>query len=117
MVDLLKTGRLTLIDGDQAIGPDMHALQIPGHTPATMGADAAYCQGQHDCRLRWCRGASFPRRQGRHAHRHSSSDINPGSRASTSCAPWLLIQAIFPGHDSLMTTAFPKVADGITKLA
>ena len=115
MVDLLKTGRLTLVDGDQTIGPDMQALQIPGHTPATMGVMLPTAKGNtivaSDGAGHLFRGVKEDMPTG------ILSDIQPWLESFDKLRAMAPIENIFPGHDSLMATAFPKVADGITKLA
>jgi glyoxylase-like metal-dependent hydrolase (beta-lactamase superfamily II) len=114
MAELAKTSRLTLVDGDQTIGRDMHVLFAPGHTP-----------GLHAVLLPTAKGQTIVGSDAAHLFRGYKEDMPTGILSDIQ--PWLLsfdklrsrapLENIFPGHDMLMATNYPKVAEDITQLA
>ena len=114
VAELAKTKRLVIINGDHVIGPQMELLLLPGHTPGLQGVLIPTAKGQTvvgaDCA---------------HLFRSYKEDIPSG--LITDLRAWLQsyeklrakapVENMFPGHDTLMLTAFPKVAEDITKLA
>jgi glyoxylase-like metal-dependent hydrolase (beta-lactamase superfamily II) len=114
MADLAKTPRLKIVDGDKVIGPEMELLLIPGHTPGLQGVLVPTAKGQtvvgSDC-----------------AHLFRGYKEDTPSGLITNMPIWLEsydklrtkapLENWFPGHDAMMFTKFPKVADDITQLA
>ncbi len=111
---LAKTRRLTVLDGDQFVGPEMEVLFCPGHTP-----------GLQVVVLPTVKGQTIVASDLGHTFRTFTQDLPSG--IITDIRPWMdsldkvrsraPLDNIFPGHDILMATNFPKVAEGITRLA
>jgi len=114
VAELAKTPRLTIVDGDRSIGPDMELLLAHGHTPGLQALLVPTAKGPtilaSDCA---------------HLFRGFKEDLPSG--IITDIPAWLLafdklrtkapLENIFPGHDPLMSTNFPTVAEDITQLA
>ncbi len=111
---LAKTPRLTILDGDQFVGPEMEVLLCPGHTP-----------GLQVVVLPTAKGQVIVASDLGHIFRTFTEDLPSG--IITDIRPWMdsldkvrpraPLENIFPGHDTLMATNFPKVAQSITRLA
>jgi len=114
MAELAKTRRLTLVDGDRVIGPDMEVLLAHGHTPGLQVVLVPTAKGNIIL------GSDVA-----HLFRSFKEDMPSG--IITDMSAWLLtydklrarapLENIFPGHDPLMSTNFPTVAEDITQLA
>jgi glyoxylase-like metal-dependent hydrolase (beta-lactamase superfamily II) len=114
VVALAKTPRLTVLDGDQFVGPEMEVLLCPGHTPGLMVVVLPTAKGQ----------AVVASDLG-HLFRAFTEDRPSG--IITDIRPWMdsldkarlraPLANIFPGHDTMMSTNFPRVAEHITPLA
>jgi glyoxylase-like metal-dependent hydrolase (beta-lactamase superfamily II) len=114
VAELAKTPRLTIIEGDQFIGPDMELLLAPGHTP-----------GLQAVLLPTAKGQTILGSDSAHLFRSFKEDLPSG--IITDIPAWLLtydklrakapLENIFPGHDPLMSTNYPAVAEDITQLA
>ena len=112
--ELAKGPRLVLVDGDKVIGPDMQLLLTPGHTP-----------GLQSILLPTAKGQAIVASDSAHLARSFKDDVP--SCLITDMLAWLRtydklrakapLENIFPGHDALMLTDYPKVAEDITKLA
>jgi len=114
VAELAKTKRLAIIDGDHVIGPKMELLLLPGHSPGLQGVLIPTAKGQtvvgSDC-----------------AHLFRSYKEDNPSPIIVDLPGWMLsydklrakvpLENMFPGHDVLMLTNFPKVAEDITRLA
>jgi glyoxylase-like metal-dependent hydrolase (beta-lactamase superfamily II) len=114
VAELAKTKRLVIINGDHLIGPEMELLLLPGHSPGLQGVLIPTVKGQtvvgSDC-----------------AHLFRSYKEDNPSPIITDLPGWMLsydklrakapLENLFPGHDTLMLTGFPKVAEDITRLA
>ncbi len=111
---LAKTPRLTVLDGDHFVGPEMEVLLCPGHTP-----------GLQVVVLPTAKGQTIVASDLGHIFRTFTEDRPSG--IITDIRPWMdsldnvrrraPLENIFPGHDALMATNFPKVAQDITRLA
>jgi len=112
--DLEETDRLVLISGDQKIRPGIELLLSPGHTIAlqTVAVNTA-------------KGTAIVASDCLHAHRAFRE--NNTSIFITDLIGWIesydrlrakatSIDLVFPGHDMSMATAYPKVAEDITRL-
>jgi len=114
VAELAKTPRLTMVDGDQAVGPGMELLLAPGHT---LGLQAVL--------LSTAKGQTILGSDSGHIFRNFKEDLPSGIIADMSA--WLRtfdklrakapLENIFPGHDALMSTNYPEVAENITQLA
>jgi len=114
VAELAKTKRLTIVDGDRLIEPGMELLLSPGHTP-----------GLQALLLPTAKGQTIVGSDSSHIFRGFKEDMPSG--IVTDIPAWLLtfdklrakapLENIFPGHDVLMATDFPKVAEDITQLA
>lgn len=114
MAELAKTPRLTIVDGDRVIGPDMEVLLAQGHTPGLQVVLVPTAKGNVIL------GSDVA-----HLFRSFKEDMPSG--IITDMPAWLLtydklrarapLENIFPGHDPLMATNFPTVAEDITQLA
>jgi glyoxylase-like metal-dependent hydrolase (beta-lactamase superfamily II) len=114
IAELAKTPRLTLVDGDRSIDPDMELLLAPGHTP-----------GLQAVLLPTAKGRTILGSDSAHLFRSFKEDLPSG--IISDIPAWLLtfdklrarapLENIFPGHDPLMSTDFPTVAEDITQLA
>ncbi len=112
---LKGSDRLVLLDGDSEIVPGIECLLSPGHTVAlqTVAVETV-------------RGTAIVGSDSAHLFRNFSEDWP--SAIITNLVEWLKtydrlrakvssLELLFPGHDPLLTESFPKIADGITKLA
>jgi glyoxylase-like metal-dependent hydrolase (beta-lactamase superfamily II) len=112
--DLEETDRLVLISGDQKIRPGIELLLSPGHTIAlqTVAVNTA-------------KGTAIVASDCLHAHRAFRE--NNTSIFITDLIGWIesydrlrakatSIDLVFPGHDMSMATAYPKVAEDVTRL-
>lgn len=112
--DLEGTNRLVLADGDLNIGPGLDILYAPGHTIALQSLAVSTAKGTaivaSDCG---------------HLARNFKED-HPSSLI-TDLIGWLetydrlrkkasSVDLLFPGHDALMLTSYPKVAEDVTRL-
>jgi glyoxylase-like metal-dependent hydrolase (beta-lactamase superfamily II) len=114
LADLEKTPRLEIVAGDRVIGPSMELLLVPGHTPGLQGVLIPTAKGQ-----------TVVGSDSAHLFRSYTEDIPSG--LITDMPGWLMsydklrakapVENMFPGHDALMFTGFPKVAEDITRLA
>jgi glyoxylase-like metal-dependent hydrolase (beta-lactamase superfamily II) len=107
------SGRLTLVDGDLEIMPEMELLFAPGHTVGLQAVAVATVKGTaivaSDCA---------------HIARSFADDIP--SCFITDLVAWMKtydklrarasVDLIFPGHDALMLTGYPMVAEDVTRL-
>ena len=114
LANLEGSPRLVMVDGDKVIAPDMELLLIPGHTPGLQGVLVNTAKGPavvaSDCA---------------HIARSFKDDVPGGLLVDM--LTWLKsydklrsrapVENLFPGHDALMLTNYPKVAEGITQLA
>ena len=114
VAELAKTPRLTIVDGDRFIDPDMELLLAPGHTP-----------GLQAVMLPTAKGQTILGSDSAHLFRSFKEDVPSG--IVTDLSVWLRtfdklramapLENIFPGHDPLMSTNFQTVAEDITQLA
>jgi len=114
VAELAKTKRLTILDGDMVIGSGMELLLAPGHTA-----------GLQAVLLPTAKGQTIVGSDSGHIFRYFKDDMPSG--IISDIPSWLLtfdklkakapLENIFPGHDVLMATAFPTVAEDITQLA
>ncbi len=114
VVALAKTPRLTILDGDQFVGPEMEVLLCPGHTPGLMVVVLPTAKGQTIVASdlgHIFRTFTEDRPSG------IITDIRPWMDSLDKVRPRAPLANIFPGHDALMATNFPRVAEGITQLA
>ena len=114
LAKLEGTERLILIKGDQVIFPGIELLLAPGHTPglqavavntakgtAIVGSDCAHIFRNYEEEIPSCfiiDMVSWMKTYDKLKSRVSSFDL------------------LFPGHDMKMSTQYPKVAEGITRL-
>ena len=113
--ELKGTGRLALLQGDREILPGVECLLAPGHTPAlqavAVNTEAGTAVVGSDC------GHTFAN------YREDWPscliyDLGDWMDSFTKLrARATLLELLFPGHDTLMTTAYPAVAEGVTRLA
>jgi glyoxylase-like metal-dependent hydrolase (beta-lactamase superfamily II) len=114
LVESIKTGRTTVIDGDQFVGPEMQCLLAPGHTP-----------GLQVVVLPTAKGTTIVASDLGHIFRTFSelrpsgiiTDIRPWMDSLDKVLPRAPLANIFPGHDAKLATDFPSVAKDITRLA
>ena len=114
LADLAGSPRLIMLDGDKVIGPDMELLLVPGHAPGLQGV-----------LVNTAKGAAVVASDSAHIARSFKDDMP--SSIVVDMMTWLKsydklrskapLDNLFPGHDILMLTNFPKVAEGITQLA
>lgn len=108
------TDRLVLVRGDQEIMPGIELLLTPGHTI-----------GLQSVAVNTAKGTAIVASDCAHIAR-SFKDDNPSSLI-TDLVAWMKsydklrakassIDLIFPGHDALMLTNYPKVAEDVTRL-
>jgi glyoxylase-like metal-dependent hydrolase (beta-lactamase superfamily II) len=114
VVAAIKSGRCTVVDGDQFVGPEMQVLLAPGHTP-----------GLQCVVLPTAKGTAIVASDLGHIHRSFSElrpsgiiiDIRPWMDSFDKILPRAPLANIFSGHDAKMDTDFPRVAECITRLA
>jgi glyoxylase-like metal-dependent hydrolase (beta-lactamase superfamily II) len=114
LADLAGSPRLVMLDGDKVIGPDMELLLVPGHSPGLQGV-----------LVNTSKGAAVVASDSAHIARSFRDDM-PSSIVAD-MVTWLKsydklrarasIDNLFPGHDVLMLSNYPKVAEGISQLA
>jgi glyoxylase-like metal-dependent hydrolase (beta-lactamase superfamily II) len=114
LANLEGTERLVLIKGDQAILPGIELLLAPGHT---LGLQAVA--------VNTAKGTAVVGSDCAHISRNYEEEIP--STFITDMVAWMKtydklklkvssINLLFPGHDLKMSTHYPKVAEGITRL-
>ena len=111
---LAKTPRLSILDGDQFVGPEMEVLLVPGHTPGLQVVVLPTAKGQAIVASdlgHLFRTFAEDRPSG------IITDIRPWMDSLDKVRPRAPLANIFPGHDAMMATDFPKVAQDITRLA
>jgi glyoxylase-like metal-dependent hydrolase (beta-lactamase superfamily II) len=114
LTKLREAGRVKLVDGAAHIAPGISVMLAPGHTPGLMVTLVNTTRGiaalSSDCG---------------HLFRNFEEEIP--SSIITDMIAWLesyrrikgVVSApdlIFPGHDALMITRYPCVAEGVSKL-
>jgi glyoxylase-like metal-dependent hydrolase (beta-lactamase superfamily II) len=114
LADLAGGPRLIMLNGDKVIGPDMELLLVPGHAPGLQGV-----------LVNTAKGSAVVASDSAHIARSFKDDM-PSSIVAD-MVTWLKsydklrakapLDNLFPGHDVLMLTNYPKVAEGITQLA
>jgi len=114
VADMEGTDSLQLICGDQIILPGIELLLTPGHTP-----------GLQSVLVNTAKGKAVVASDCAHIARSFRED-NP-SCLIFDMAAWLTsydklrskaaLELIFPGHDVMMLTDYPKVAEDVTRLA
>jgi len=112
---LVGTDRLALLHGDQEILPGVECLLAPGHTPAlqavAVNTEAGTAIVGSDC-----------------GHMFANYREDWPSCLIYDLGAWMdtytklraraaSVELIFPGHDPLMTSGYPIVAEGVTRLA
>ena len=114
LASMETSGRLRLVDGDLKIGTEMELLFAPGHTVGLQAVAVTTTKGTaivaSDC-----------------AHIAQSFKDDIPSCFITDLVSWMKtydklrnrasVEFIFPGHDTLMLTGYPLVAEDVTKLA
>lgn len=114
LASLRGSSRLVLVPGDQEIGPGISCLLAPGHTP-----------GLQAVAVNTARGTAVLGSDCGHLFRNYRED-----RPSVLIADlpaWLRSfdklksrvsspELLFPGHDAAMSTDFPRLAEGVTRL-
>ena len=114
LAKLEGTERLVLVNGDKMLLPGIELLLAPGHTPglqavavntargtAIVGSDCAHIFRNYEEEIPSCfiiDMVSWMKTYDKLKSRVSSIDL------------------LFPGHDMKMSTQYPKVAEGITRL-
>jgi glyoxylase-like metal-dependent hydrolase (beta-lactamase superfamily II) len=114
LAKLEGTERLVLVKGDKMLLPGIELLLAPGHTPglqavavntargtAIVGSDCAHIFRNYEEEIPSCfiiDMVSWMKTYDKLKSRVSSIDL------------------LFPGHDMKMSTQYPKVAEGITRL-
>lgn len=112
--DLEGTNRLVLVQGDLNIGPGLDIVYAPGHTVAL-----------HSLAVSTAKGTAIVASDCGHLARNFKED-HPSSLI-TDLVAWLesydklrarvsSVDLLFPGHDALMLTSYPKVAEDVTRL-
>jgi glyoxylase-like metal-dependent hydrolase (beta-lactamase superfamily II) len=109
-----KEGRLTLINGDHTILPGIECLLAPGHSIALQAVAVNTAKGTailgSDC-----------------AHVFKNYQQDWPSALIIDMVAWMRsydklkskvssLELLFPGHDVLMASGYPKVAEDITRL-
>ena len=114
LADINASGRLRLVEGDLPIAPGMELLFAPGHTVGLQALAVTTARGPaiiaSDC-----------------AHVAESFRDDIPSSFITDLPAWMKTydklrarassDLIFPGHDARMLTAYPSVAEDVTRLA
>ncbi len=114
MADLEGTDRLALICDDQKILPGVELLLAPGHTP-----------GLQVVAVNTAKGTAIVASDLAHIHRAFKEDIT--GTIYVDCLACLTsydkirakaasLDLVFVGHDTKMSTDFPKVAEDVTRL-
>ncbi|HUL01455.1 MAG TPA: MBL fold metallo-hydrolase [Nitrospirota bacterium] len=113
LADLAGSPRLVMVDGDLIIRPNMELLLTPGHTPGLQGVliDTA-------------KGPAVVASDSAHIARSYKDDVPSG--LIVDMVVWLKsydklrskasVANLFPGHDTLMLSGYPRVAEDITQL-
>ena len=112
--DLEDTNRLVLVQGDMNIGPGLDIVYAPGHTVALQSLA-----------VNTPKGTAIVAADCGHLARNFKED-HPSSLI-TDLIAWMetydklrarasSVDLLFPGHDALMLTSYPKVAEDITRL-
>ena len=114
LADLFGSPRLVVVDGDMVIRPGMELLLTPGHTPALQGV-----------LVNTAKGPAVVASDSAHIARSYKDDVPSG--LIVDMVVWLKsydklrskapLANLFPGHDTLMLTNYPKAAEDITQLA
>jgi glyoxylase-like metal-dependent hydrolase (beta-lactamase superfamily II) len=114
VAELVESGRAVLVDGDKNLQPGIDLVLAPGHT---VGLQAVAVNTE--------KGKAILASDCAHIARSFKEDIP--SCLITDFLAWLKtyeklramtsLDLIFPGHDTLMLTNYPKVADDVTRLA
>jgi len=113
--ELEARGRLRLLDGVREVLPGVHCVPAPGHTPALQVVAAATKRGRavvaSDC------GHFF-----RNFAQEWPSSLICDLPAWLRSFPAVKALAdrpdlVFPGHDPRLTSDYPAVAEGVTRLA
>lgn len=109
-----RSGQVKLLEGDQEILPGIKTILAPGHTPALQAVAVDTEKGiavlGSDC-----------------AHVARSYKEEWPSCLITDLVGWMKsfdklkqvaasVDLIFPGHDTLMLTSYPKIAEDVTRL-
>jgi glyoxylase-like metal-dependent hydrolase (beta-lactamase superfamily II) len=115
LADLEGSPRLVVLDGDRVIAPGMELLLLPGHTPGLQGVFLNST----------AKGPVVVASDSGHIAKNFKDDT-PGGLI-VDMLTWLKsydklrasapVDNLFPGHDALMLTNYPKVAEDITQLA
>lgn len=114
MAELEGTDRLVLLCGDQKIKPGIEVLFCPGHT---IGLQAVAVQTD--------KGTAIVASDCLHIHRAFREDNT--SILITDLIGWIesydklrakasSVDLVFPGHDTVLMTDYPKVAEDVTRL-
>jgi glyoxylase-like metal-dependent hydrolase (beta-lactamase superfamily II) len=113
LADLLESGRVVLVDGDKNLQPGIDLVFAPGHT---VGLQAVAVNTE--------KGKAIVASDCAHIARSFKEDIP--SCLIMDMITWLKtyeklramtsLDLIFPGHDTLMLTNYPKVAEDVTRL-
>jgi glyoxylase-like metal-dependent hydrolase (beta-lactamase superfamily II) len=112
--NLKGSDRLVLLQGDQEILPGIECILAPGHTPALQAVAVSTEEGTaiigSDCahmfdnyKEDWPSSLIFDMKAWMESYDKLRSKVS---------SPDLL----FPGHDPLMTTNYPTIAKGVTRL-
>jgi glyoxylase-like metal-dependent hydrolase (beta-lactamase superfamily II) len=114
LADLSESGRVVLVDGDKNVMPGIDLIFAPAHT---VGLQAVAVNTE--------KGKALLASDCAHIARSFKEDIP--SCLITDMVAWLKtyerlramtsLDLIFPGHDTLMLTNYPKVAEDVTRLA
>ncbi len=112
--DLAGSPRLVMVDGDTVIRPNMELLLTPGHTLGLQGV-----------LVNTAKGPAVVASDSAHFARSYKEDVPSG--LIVDMVAWLKsydklrskasVANLFPGHDPLTHTNFPKVAEDIAQLA
>lgn len=107
--------RLVLIDGDQEILPGVELLLAPGHTPGLQAVAVKTAGGTaiigSDC-------AHFFRNYAEDWPSVLIADLPAWMKTYDKLkAKAASAELLFPGHDPLMLKNYPRVADGVARLA
>jgi glyoxylase-like metal-dependent hydrolase (beta-lactamase superfamily II) len=111
--DLAESGHVVLVEGDKNLMPGIDLMLAPGHT---VGLQAVVVKTE--------KGKAILASDCAHIARSFKEDIP--SCLITDIVAWLKtyeklraitsLDLIFPGHDTLMLTNYPKVAEDVTRL-